>query len=113
MWQVYTLPGHACRGPARPGEVSRFRHSNSVSRLQFSDDGAQAISGRDNDTVRGAWYTALPRLHALVVIISSSRLGMGADVGGLAGALLGHRVWQGGARWLEVCLRRGRIHVED
>ena len=36
MWQVCTLPGH----------------SDSVSRLQFSDDGVQAISGSDNDTVR-------------------------------------------------------------
>ena len=110
MWQVYMLPGHACRGPAGQFEVTRTRHSNWVSRLQFSDDGAQAISGSHDGTVRGAWYTALPRLHALVVIISISRLGMGADVGGLAGALLGHRVWQGGApgRWLEVCLRRGR-----
>ena len=94
MWQVYTLPGH----------------SGSVRRLQFSDDGTQAISGSIDDTVRGAWFKALPRLHGLVVIINSSRSGMGADVGGLAGALLGHRVRQGGApgRWLGVCLRRGR-----
>ena len=81
MWQVYTLSGH----------------SDSVSRLQFSDDGAQVISGSDDDMVRGAWYKALPRLHGVVVIINCSWLGMGADVGGLAGALLGHRVRQGGA----------------
>jgi len=60
VWQVYTLPGH----------------SASVSRLEFSNNGAQAISGSDDDTVRGAWYQALPRLHGLVVIINSSWLGM-------------------------------------
>ena len=38
MWQVYTLPGH----------------STSVFRLEISDDGAQAISGSIDDTVRGA-----------------------------------------------------------
>ena len=36
MWQAYTLPGH----------------SDYVSHLQFSDDGSQAISGGDDDTVR-------------------------------------------------------------
>ena len=103
MWQVYTLPGHSNQEHL-PG------HSNQVSRLQFSDDGEQAMSRSDDDTVRGAWYKALPRLHGLVVITNSSRVGMGADVGGLAGALLGHRVRQEGApgRWIGGCLRRRR-----
>jgi len=61
VWQVYTLSGH----------------SDSVSRLQFSDDGAQAISGSDDDTVRGAWYKALPRMHGLVVIIKQLSLACG------------------------------------
>ena len=40
MWQVYTLPGHTYW----------------VSGLEISEDGAQAISGSDDDdTVRGAW----------------------------------------------------------
>ena len=47
MWQVYTLPGH----------------SDSVVRLQFSDDGAQAISGSDDGTVRGSLFEAQSRLH--------------------------------------------------
>ena len=61
MWQVYTLPGH----------------SDSVSRLQFSDDGEQAMSRSDDDTVRGAWYKALPRMHGLVVIIKQLSLACG------------------------------------
>ena len=40
MWQAYTLPGH----------------STSVSRLEISDDGAQAISGSNDDTVKGFFY---------------------------------------------------------
>ena len=40
MWQVYTLPGH----------------STSVFRLEISDDGAQAISGSNDDTVKGFFY---------------------------------------------------------
>ena len=47
MWQVYTLPGH----------------SDSVVRLQISDDGAQAISGGDDGTVRGSLLEAHSRLH--------------------------------------------------
>jgi len=36
---------------------------DSVSQLQFSDDGAQAISGSDDDTVRGSLFEAQSRLH--------------------------------------------------
>ena len=36
MWQAHTLP----------------EHSDCVFHLQFSDDGLQAISGGDDDTVR-------------------------------------------------------------
>ena len=43
MWQVHTLPGHTCW----------------VSRLQFSDDGAQAISRSIDDTVREVLLSAL------------------------------------------------------
>jgi len=62
MWQVYTLPGH----------------SGSVSRLQFSDDGVQVISGSEDDTVRGALLETQSSLNVWVVIIICSRHDTGA-----------------------------------
>jgi len=62
MWQVYTLPGH----------------SASVTQVEFNDDGAQAISGSDDDTVRGALLEAQSRLNVWVMIIICSRHDTGA-----------------------------------
>jgi len=93
-WQVCTLTGH----------------TEPVTKVEFSDDGAQAISGSHRDgTVRGAGTREGPGGMMGVVRMRPWYGREGLTRVGSAGTLLGRRVRNAGApgRSLAVCLRQG------